>query len=108
MRDIHHSREHQELKTKGCRLVASGLRSFFLLVFLEMSAQAVDHVVFVPFLHFFLYFFQREVHDVVMVHLQGCHRITETQPQPVQKIDLVGGQIRGMRSENLVKLVTVG
>ncbi len=73
-----------------------------------MGAQAVDHDIFVSFVHFFLHFFQREVHDVVMVHFQGCHRITETQPQPVQKVDLVGGQIRRMRPENLVKFVTVG
>ena len=48
-----------------------------------MRAQSVDHDVFVSFLHLLLHFFQREVHHVVMVHFQGSHGVTETQPQPV-------------------------
>ena len=73
-----------------------------------MRAQAVDYDVFVSFLHLFFYFFQREVNDVVMVYFQRRYRVTETQPQPVQKIDLVGGQIWRMRPEDFVKLVPVG
>ena len=59
-----------------------------------MLAQTADHDVFLPFVHPFLHFFQREVHDVVVVHFQWRYGVTETQPQPVQKIDFVGGQIR--------------
>src|SRR6266478_7813431 len=73
-----------------------------------MRAQAVDHVVFVSVLHLFFYFFQREVNDVVMVYFQRRYGITETQPQSVQKIDFVGGQIWRMRPEDFVKLVPVG
>ncbi len=68
-----------------------------------MRAQTVDHRIFVPFVHFFLHFFQREMHDVVMVHFQRRHRVTESQPHPVQKIDLVGGQIWRMRPRGLCK-----
>ena len=73
-----------------------------------MRAQAVDHDVFVSFLHLFLHFFQREVHHVVMVHFQGSHGVTETQPQPVQQIYLVGRQIGRVRPEDFVKLVPIG
>src|SRR6266849_10219090 len=73
-----------------------------------MSAQAVDHVVFMPFLHLFLYFFQREVHDVVMVYFHGRNGVTETQPLPVQKIDFVGSQVGRVRPEDFVKLVPGG
>ena len=73
-----------------------------------MSAQAVDHVVFVSFLHFFLYFFQREMNDVVMVHLQRYYGVTEAQPQPVEKVDLVSRQIWRVGPEDFVNLISVG
>src|SRR5713101_6493161 len=73
-----------------------------------MSAQAVDHVVFVSFLHLFLYFFQREVHDVVMVQFQGRYGVAKAQPQPVEKIHFVGGQVGRVRPEDFVKLVPGG
>src|ERR1700730_8849590 len=95
-----------KLRTKN--RFASGLRSLLLLVGFEMRAQPVDHVVFVSFLHLFFHFFQREVHAVVMVYCERRYGITETQPQPVQKIDLVGGQIWRVRPEDFVKLVPVG
>src|SRR5260370_25540227 len=88
--------------------LASGLRSFLFLVGFEMRAQAVDNVVFVSFLHLFLYFFQGEMHDVVMVHFQGRYGVTEAQPHPVQKIDFVRRQIGRVRPEDLVNLVPVG
>src|SRR5437763_1954748 len=56
---------------------ASGLRSFLLLVGFEMRAQAVDHDVFVSFLHLFFYFFQCEVLDVVVLPYQACYRVAE-------------------------------
>ena len=73
-----------------------------------MRAQAGDYDVFVPFVHLFLHFFQREVHDVVVVYLRGGNGVTETQPQPMEKIDLVRSQIRRMGPEDFVKLVSIG
>src|SRR6266571_7753626 len=73
-----------------------------------MRAQTVDHVLFVPLLQFLLDFLQREVHHVMVVHFQGCDAIAEPQPQPVQEIHFVGGQVRRVRPEDFVNLVPAG
>ena len=73
-----------------------------------MLAQAVDHGIFVSFFHFFLHFFQGEMHDVVMVHFQRRYGVAEAQPQPVQEINFVRRQVRRVRPEDLVNLVPVG
>src|SRR5260370_12872490 len=91
IRDTSHSTKYQALRTEN--RVASRLRSFLLLVGFEMRAQAVDHDVLVSFLHLFFYFFQCEVHHVVMVYFDRPYRFTESQPYPVQEIYFVGGQI---------------
>ncbi len=106
MRDIQQTKESSEVKTENW--IASALRGLLLLVGFQMRAQAVDHDVFVPFIHFFLHFFQREVHHVVMVNFLGRHSVTETQPQPVQQVNFVGSQVRGVRPEDLVNLVPIG
>ena len=62
-----------------------------------MLAQAVDHGIFVSFFHFFLHFFQGEMHDVVMVHFQRRYGVAEAQPQPVQEINFVRRQVRQTR-----------
>jgi len=75
---------------------------------LRGARGAVNDDIFVAFLHFLLHFFQREVDDVVVVHFQGRHGVTEAQPQAVQQIDLVRGQVGRVRPEDLVKLVPIG
>jgi len=73
-----------------------------------MGAQARNHDVFVSFVQLFLHFFQREVHDVMMVNFLRSQGIAEAQPQPVQKINFVGGQIGRVRPEDFVDFVPVG
>ncbi len=72
-----------------------------------MRTQAIDDDVFVSLVHLFLHFFQGEVNDVVMVDLLGRDGIAETQPKPVEKIHFVGREVRRVRSEDFVKLVSV-
>jgi hypothetical protein len=72
-----------------------------------MGAQAVDEVL-VSLVQFFLYLFQGEVNDVVMMYFLGRDSITETQPEPVEQIHFVGGEVRRVRPEDFVKLVPVG
>ncbi len=91
------------VRTRGLRRLLA-----LFLIDLEVVAQPTDHVIFVPFLQFFLNFFEREMDNIVVVHLQGRHRVTEAQPQPVQKIDFVGGEVRCVGAEDFVKLVPVG
>ena len=72
-----------------------------------MRAQAVDDDVLVSLVQFFLYLFQGEVNDVVMMDLLGRDGITEAQPEPVEQIDFVGGEVRCVRSEDFINLVPV-
>ncbi len=55
----------------------------------------------------FAHLFQREMNDIVVVQLHWRKGVAEAQPQPVQEIDLVGGQVRCMRPEDFVDLVPV-
>ena len=80
----------------------------FILIGLEMRAQAADHVIFVALFHFFLNFFQGEMHHVVVMQLHGRDQIAEAQPQSVQEIDFVGRQVRSVGTKNLIKLVPIG
>ena len=73
-----------------------------------MRAQAADHVILVALFHFFLNFFQGEMHHVVVMQLHGRDQIAEAQPQSVQEIDFVGGQVGSVGTEHLVELVPVG
>jgi hypothetical protein len=49
-----------------------------------MGSQPVYDVFFVSLVQLFLNFFQREMHNVMMVHFQGSDGIAETQPQAMQ------------------------
>src|SRR6267143_6221018 len=97
-----------EARTKNCILMASGLRSFLLLVGFKMPPQAIDDDVLVSLVYLFLHFFQGEVNNVVMMDLQGRDGIAETQPKPVEKVHFIGREVRRVRSEDFVKLVAVG
>ena len=73
-----------------------------------MRAQAADNVIFMPLFQLFLDLFQRKMHDVVVVQLEGRDQIAETQPQPVKEIDFICSEVRGMGTEDFVELVPVG
>ena len=88
--------------------MASGLRSFLLLVFFQMGTQTIDNDVLVSLIHFFLHFFQSKVNDVVMMDLLRGDGVTESEPKPVKEIHFVGGEVWRMRSKDFVKLVPGG
>ena len=72
-----------------------------------MRAQAADDRIFLSFVDFFLHFFQREVHDVVMMQFFARQDFAEAQPQPMQQMHFVGGQVWRVRPEDFVDLVPV-
>ncbi len=78
------------------------------LVGFEVGAEARYDLVFLAFVEFFLHFFQREVDHVVMVQLRSRQDFAEAQPQAMQQMDFVGGEIRRVRAEDFVDLVPVG
>ncbi len=43
----------------------------------------------------------------MMVQLFRSYQVAELQPEPVQHVHFIGGQIRRMRSENFVNLVAI-
>ena len=73
-----------------------------------MSAQTRDDFIFVAFIQFFLHFFQREVHHVVMMQFLRRQHVAEAQPQAMQQIDFIAREVRRVRAENFVDLVPVG
>src|SRR5216683_1482243 len=72
-----------------------------------MRTEAADDLVFVPFINLFLNFFQSEVHDVVMVQLFAGEILTKAQPQTMQEIYFVSGEVGRVRAENFVDFVAV-
>src|SRR5205823_6724359 len=58
-------------------------RGFLFAVGDEVRAQAFNHLRFSAFVEFSLNFFQRKMHDVVMMQLFRSHQIAESQPQTV-------------------------
>ena len=47
------------------------------------------------------------MHDVVMMQLFRSHQIAESQPQTVQQVHFVCGEVRRVRSKNFIDLVAV-
>lgn len=74
----------------------------------EVRAETIDDDLFMAFVQFFLNFFESKVDDIVVVHLQRRRGIAEPQPEPVEEIDFVSGQVRCVWSEDFVDLITVG
>src|ERR1700731_587084 len=72
-----------------------------------MRAEPVDDFVFVPFIDLLLNFFQRKVHDIVMVQLFAGEHFAKAQPQAMEEIYFVARQVGRVRSENLVNFVAV-
>ena len=73
-----------------------------------MRAQARDDFVFLAFIEFFLHFFQGKVHHVVMVQLLPRQHFAEAQPQAMQQMDFVAGEVGRVGAEDFVNLVPVG
>ena len=74
----------------------------------EVGAEARDDLFFFAFIEFFLYFFQSKVDYVVVVEFGACEDFAEAQPQAMEQVDFVGGEIRGVGAEDFVNLVPVG
>ena len=72
-----------------------------------MCAEALDHGVFLAIVDFFLDFFEGEVDYVVVVELLGSQDFAEAEPEAVQEVDFVGGEVGRVRSENFVDLVPI-
>ena len=69
-----------ELGKAETTTAASGLRCALRLVGLDVCAQTVDDLVFLPFVDLFLHFFEGKVHDVVVVQLLRGQTFAESQP----------------------------
>ena len=72
-----------------------------------MGAKAFDDLVFVSLFNLFLNFFQSEVHHVVMVQLFAGEILAKAQPQTMEEIYFVSGEVRRVRAENFVDFVAV-
>ncbi len=72
-----------------------------------MGAKAFDDLVFVSLFNLFLNFFQSEVHHVVMVQLFAGEILAKAQPQTMQEIYFVSGEVGRVRAENFVDFVAV-
>src|SRR5215467_2411799 len=72
-----------------------------------MREESFAQLVFLALIQFLFHFFQREMHHVMVVQLFGSHAVAEAQPQAVQQVDFVGGEVRRMRAKDFVDLVAV-
>jgi len=66
-----------------------------------MSAKAVEKFFFFASVEILLEFFERKVNDIVVVQLFGLDEIAKAQPEAVQEIDFVGGEVRRVGTEDL-------
>jgi len=73
-----------------------------------MGAEAVDEFLFLAGIEIVLKFFQRKMDDVVVVQLFRLDEIAEAQPESVEKIDFVGGEIWRVRTEDFEDFVPSG
>src|SRR5258707_10587063 len=73
----------------------------------QVRAQALDYLLFAAFVNLALQFFQAEVHHVVVVQFFRSDLVAESQPEAVQQIHFVGGQVRRVRAQNFVNLVAI-
>lgn len=73
-----------------------------------MGAEAVDEFFVFVLVEFVLQFFEREVNDVMMMQFLGLNEIAKAQPQAVQEIDFVGGEVGRVRAEDFEDLVPGG
>ena len=80
----------------------------FVLIGFEVGAEARDDLVLFAFVEFFLYFFQSEVDYVVVVEFGAREDFAEAEPQAMEQVDFVRGEIRGVGAEDFVDLVPVG
>jgi len=70
-----------------------------------MSAKAVEKFFFFASVEILLEFFERKVNDIVVVQLFGLYEIAKAQPEAVQEIDFVGGEVRRVGTEDFKNLV---
>ncbi len=70
-----------------------------------MGAETVEDFFFFAGVEFRLDFFECEVYYVVMVEFFRLDLVAEAQPETMQEIDFVGGEIRRMGTEDLEDLV---
>ena len=70
-----------------------------------MGAKAVEHFQFFAGVDLVPQFFQREVDDIVMMELFRLDQVAEAEPEAVEKIDFVGGEIRRMGAEDFKNFV---
>lgn len=83
-------------------------RLFFGAVGPQVREEAFAQLVFFALVQFLFYFFQSKVHDVMMVQFFRSDVVAEAQPQAVEQIDFVGGEIRRVGTKDFVNLVAVG
>ena len=88
----------------------AGRRFLFTAVGCEVGAKAVNKLFFLLLAAFqvLLKFFQRKMDDVVVVQLFGLNEVAEPQPEAMKQVDLVGSEIRRMRTEDFEDFVPSG
>ena len=73
-----------------------------------MRTQPRNHFVFSAFVEFLLDFFQSKMDDIMVMHFERSDAVAETKPKSMNQVDFVGGEIRSVRTEDFVDLVTIG
>ena len=73
-----------------------------------MGAETSHHFVFAAFIKFLLNFLQSEMDDVVVVHFERGDAVAKAQPEAMDEIDLIGGEVGSVGSKDFVDLVAVG
>src|SRR5215470_4112760 len=87
---------------------STGRRFLFAAVSGEMGAEVIEEFFFLTSIKILLNFFQSEMDDVVVVQLFGLNEVAKPQPEAVKQIDLVGSEIRRMRTEDFEDFVPSG
>ena len=93
--------------TRPIREKSLSLFRLFPQIRLDVPAQSFHHFLLAAFLDFSLNLFQREVDDVVMMEFEWHEPLAEPQPEAMDQVDLVGREIRRVRTQNLIDLVSI-